>query len=193
MSLRSRILVSIACLSVTAGAHASTFGLAGSVGATPTFSISSTGLTATYSSPAGNGFVVQNTTGLLSFNTALLDNNFFGTDPLTISFSSPISGTILIPFAILDSYSTTDSLTVTANTGQRTGFLASPDSLPLGEPEGLATFSVSTPITSLTLSSAEAFAIGDVSTAVAATPEPTSLVLLVTGMAGVVLSRRRAR
>ena len=134
--------------------------------------------------------MVQNTAGLLTFNTALLDNNFFGSDPLTISFSTPVSGTILIPFAFLDSYSTTDSLTVTANTGQTAGFLATPDGLPLGEPEAIANFSLRVPVTSLTLSGTNAFAIGDVST-VAATPEPGSIVLLATGLAAIATRRRR--
>ncbi len=192
MSLRSLILTSMAALAVSASANASTFGLESSIGATPTFSITSGGVTATYTSPAGNGFAVQDTTGLLTFNTALLDSNFFGTDPLTISFSTPISGTILIPFAVLDSYSRTDSLTVTANTGQTTGFLASPDGLALGEPEAIARLSLTAPITSVTLSGTNAFAIGDVST-VAATPEPTSIVLLATGLVGIVLRRRRAQ
>ena len=193
MSLRSLILASTAVLAFSASAQASTFGLASSLGATPTFSITSGGTTATYTSPAGNGFAVQNTAGLLSFSTALLDNNFFGSDSLTISFSTSISGTILIPFAILDSYGTTDSLTMIANTGQMASFLASPDGLSLGEPEAIASFSLSAPATSVTLNSTNAFAIGDVSTTVAATPEPASIVLLATGLAGMVVRRRRSR
>ena len=190
MSFRSLVCCSIAALAVSASAHASTFGLEGSVGATPTFSITSGSTTATYSSPAGNGFAVQDTTGLLSFATALLDNNFFGEDPLTISFSAPVSGTIVIPFAFFDSGSTTDLFTVTANTGQTASFLGTPDALPLGEPEGIARFSLTGPVTSITLNGTEAFGIGDVST-VAAAPEPTSLVLMATGLTGLVLRLRR--
>jgi hypothetical protein len=136
--------------------------------------------------------MVQNTAGLLTFNTALLDDNFFGSDPLTISFSMPVSGTISIPFAILDSYGMTDSLTLTTNTGQMASFLGSPDGLALGEPEGTARFSLTSAITSFTLNSNNAFAIGDVST-VAATPEPASIVLLATGLAGMVMRRRRGQ
>ncbi len=190
MSFRSLMLPSIAALSIAASAHAATFGLENSIGAMPTFSINSSGVTATYTSVAGNGFVVQDTTGLLTFSTALVDNNFFGTDPLTISFSAPISGTVLIPFAFLDSYGVTDALTVTANTGQTASYLATPDGLPLGKPEAVASFSLTAPASSLALSGPAAFAIGDVST-VAATPEPASIVLLITGTAGMLWRRRR--
>ena len=189
MSIRPLVLTSVAAVALCAGAHATTFGLESSLGATPTFSVSSGGNTATFSSPAGNGFQVQNTAGLLTFNPALLDSNFFGSDPLTITFSTPISGaTLVIPFAFLDSYSTTDSLSVLTNTNQAATFLAVPDGLALGEPEGTATINLAVPTTSVTLSGQEAFAIGDVSTV---TPEPSTLVLLATGLAGLAMRRRR--
>lgn len=191
MSLRSVLITSMTALAVSVGAHATTFGLAGSIGKTPTFSITSGGITATYASPAGNGFQVQNTSGLLTFNTALLDNNFFGTDSLTIAFSAPISGTLYIPFAILDSYGLSglpDSLTLTTNLGQTGTFLGTQDGLALGEPEGTASFLLASPTSSVTLTSANAFAIGDVSTV---TPEPSSVVLLATGLVGIVGRLRR--
>ncbi len=192
MSIRPLILTSVAALALTASAYASpsTFGLAGSVGATPTFSITSPdGLTATYSSPSGNGFQVSDTTGLLSFNTALIDFNFFGSDPLTITFSSPVYS-VDVPFALLDSYSTTDSLTVTANTGQTATFAGVPDGLALGEPEGSADLSFATGATSVTLTGTSAFAVGDV---VATTPEPSSIALLATGLAGLATRLRRRK
>ena len=186
---RSLLLSSVATLALTVGAQASTFGLENSIGATLPFSVTSGGVTATFSSVAGNGFAVQSTSGLLTFDTALLDNNFFGTDPLTITFSSPVTGNVAIPFAFLDAFGTTDALTLTTNTGQALSFLAAPDSLILGEPEGMVNFALLAPATSFALTGPTAFAIGDVS--VAATPEPTSIVLLATGAAGVFLRRRR--
>ncbi len=191
MSIRPLILSSVAALALTASAYASpsTFGLAGSIGQAPTFSITaSTGLTATYSSTAGNMFAVQDTTGLLSFNTALLDNNF-GDDPLTITFSSPIYG-ISLPFAILDAFGSGDSLTVTTNTGQTATFAGVSDGLILQEPEGNVNLSFTLPTTSVTFDGTNAFAIGDV---VSTTPEPSSIALLATGLAGVATRLRRRK
>ena len=192
MSLRSLIFASIAALAVTASAHATTYGLAGSIGATPTFAITSGGNTATFTSTAGNSFLVQSTSGLFSFNTALVDDGSFNSDPLTVSFSNPVSGTISFAFGFEDAFGLfgPDSLTLTTNTGQSATFGSTLDNLILQEPEGFANFSLAGPITSFTLNGTSPFGIGDVTTV---TPEPTSLVLLITGLTGVVGAAFRRR
>jgi hypothetical protein len=191
MLFRTTLLATLAVAGVSVGAHATTYNLSGSTGATPTFSITSGGNTATFTSPAGNAFAVQDTTGLLSFSTALLDSNFFSGDALTITFATPVTNEILIPFAILNSYSTTDALKVTAGAGTVRTFAASPDSLSLGEPEGVIAFVPTNPLTTLTLVSvnaSNAFAIGNITV-----PEPMSLSLLGMGLAGMAALRRKKR
>lgn len=193
MSLRALLMGSIAALSLDISAHASTFAFENNNGATLPLSIKSDGVTATFTSVAGNGYTVGNTNGFFSFNTALEDLNGFASNPLNISFSSPISGTIVIPFGFQDAFGTTlDYLTLVANTGQTFTVLAEPNSFVLAEPEGVAQFSLNAPITSLTLTGSNLdapLAIGDISTAT--TPEPTSIVLLATGLAGMAFRRFR--
>ena len=190
MRFHTTILAGLAATAFTAGAHAATFNLASvAAGTTPTFSITSGGLTATFTSPAGNGFAVQSTGGLFSFGTGLVDNAFFGTDPLTISFSTPVSAEIVIPFAITDFFGpSSDALTATGSNAQSVTFTTSLDTD--GYPEGVIVVLPTSAITSLTLTSAMGedlpFAIGNVTV-----PEPMSITLLGAGLAGLAALRRR--
>ena len=54
-------------------------------------------------------------------------------------------------------------LLLTTSSGQALMFGFTSDGLPLGEPEGLANLTLSAPIRSFTLTSSNAFAIGDIS------------------------------
>lgn len=153
-------------------------------------SITSGGLTATFSSSSGPGtFAVAQPVGLYSFPVALGDYGNFQGDPLTITFSDPVMDRLLIPFGIEEAFATVPAtLVVRANTGQTVTFTTAFNNLISGAPEGVATFTPTSPISSVMLMSSIAYAIASVDL-----PEPMSVVLLGAGLVGLAGLRRRRR
>ena len=173
---------------VTSQAEAVTFSFDASAPTSTPFSLTSGGLTASFSST--DSFQVDATSGLFSFPSGLGDIFSVTGGSLTISFSTPVTQTISIPFGLEDAFSLngSDTLTATANTSQTVTAGTTPNNLPLGEPEGVLFFKPTSAITSLTLTSANPFTIASVSV-----PEPMSLSLVGLGVAGMAALRRRSR
>ena len=188
MSFRMTLLATIGAVAAfAASAQAATFNLANSIGASTPLSITAGGITATFSSASGPGtFSVASTTGLFSFPVGLGDFASFSGDPLTITFSQPVATPVSFRFGVEDAFGSGDTLTLTANTGQTQAFGTSLNNLPFAEPEGSVNFVPSAAVTSLTITSANPFAIGDVNL-----PEPMSITLLGAGLVGLAATRRR--
>ncbi len=194
MTLRSFILAGaalfgaaalIAAPSGPAQAAVTTFGFAGSLGATTNFSVTAGGSTAAFSTTPTGLFSVANS-GFYSFGVGLGDYGSFGGDTLTITFSTPVTQSISIPFGVEDLFGLgPDTLTATGNSQVVT---ATATSGATGVAEGTLFFTPTSAVKTLTLTSANAFAIGSVQV-----PEPMSLSLLGAGLAGVAVTRRKKR
>ena len=162
------------------------------------FSSTSSGLTATFAGSASAGTdafeISYNSTsgpiklysGLtLSFLTTGLDS-IDPSSPLTITFSQSVTA-LSLNFALAES---TGSLSLTTNAG---GSATVVGVVPSGYSyaEGLLTYSGAA-FTIATLSTNDTGLAVDNINATTTVPEPGTLALLVTGLAGIVLRRRRA-
>lgn len=185
-------VAAIAALIATAPVQAApvnvTFGSL--VGSVAPFTVGTGAGAVTFSSTALPGtFLVGSTSGLFSgFSTGLGDFSSFSGDPLTITFGSATTAPLSIAFGIEDAFGSfgSDFLTITPNVGAGQTAPTKLDSLAFAEPEGTAVINAG--VTSFTITSANPFAIGNVTSV----PEPISLSLLAGGLAGVVAFRRRA-
>lgn len=177
-------------------ANSATFAFDNLVNTVTDFSISAGGLTATFASSTGPGtFAVAQPVGQYSFPVALGDYGAFQGDPLTITFSDPVMDTLLIPFGIEQAFATVPAtLVARANTGQTVVFTTAFNNLLSGAPEGVGVFTPTSAVRSVTLTSSLAYAIASVDlqpTDGVLLPEPLSIVLLGTGLAGLLGLRRR--
>lgn len=155
-------------------------------GMTNPLTVPSGGNAITFDSSAGPGtFSVANTGLYSTFGYALGDYLSFSGDPLSISFAAPIS-TLAIGFGVED-IGGFDTLTVTTDTGYVATLSAAPVGA-LGEPEAIGTFSAPAPFTSVTITSANPFAIASLSDV----PEPASIAVVGAGLLGLFGARRRS-
>jgi hypothetical protein len=170
----------------------STFNFTDLSSLTPTpFSDTQKGITATFSSPSDPaGFVVADPS-VFDFQTItgnVLLTNIPGST-LNIGFASPLD-TFSLLFGLAGGPADTLTLTAYLNGSQVGSPVVAGGTIPAGGifPEGSLAFSGDYNSVSIS-SSTDYFAVGDVT----ATPEPTSVVLLATGMLGLASAGYRRR
>ncbi len=192
MSVRPALIATLGALALAAApAHAFTTSFAPYIGTTigtAGLSIPSGDNTLSFSSPAAAGtFSVASTAGLYSFPAGLGDFSSFSGDTLQIGFAQPVSS-VRLSFGLEDAFGLfgSDTLSITSDTGVTGTYGTGLDNLPLRQPEGVAQFNTAAPFSTLTITSANPFAIGSI-----ATPEPMSLAVLSAGLFGLAAARRR--
>lgn len=195
MSFRLVLLVAAAAslASVAPASAAFNVTFASAAGASNPLSITSGNNTLTFDSTVGVGtFTVADSGLYTNFGFGLGDYRSVSGDPLTIEFASPVNG-LSVTFGIedLNGLSGNDVLTFTTNTGFTTTLAGTPSGAAISEPEGTGAFSAPD-FTSVTITSANPFAIGAVSSILASVPEPMSLALIAVGLVSVAGLRRRA-
>jgi hypothetical protein len=168
--------------------------------ATP-FSVTSSGITATFSSPDGPVFFSVDSTGITTtlVGNVAVDPGFIP-HPLDIVFSEPVAS-ITMKFALVLGTPLRSTLSLSAFAGGTGGILLGTASAVGGPapppffPEGVISFAGSIFDAVRLTGDVESFAIDDVRVFSAAeVPEPTSFGLILTGISGaVVLARRNHR
>ena len=198
MSFRLGLLVAAAAslASIASASAAFDITFAGENGATTPFTIASGDNALTFTSAAGAGtFTVANSGLYTGFGLALGDYRSVSGDPLTVSFATPVTS-LGVTFGIedLEGRSGNDVLTFTTNTGFSTTLAGTLNGAAFSVPEGTGGFSAPAAFTSVTITSANPYAIGAVTStpgAPSSVPEPMSLALVGAGLACAVGLRRR--
>ena len=143
----------------------------------------------------GGDFVVSNNlTGLFSFSAGLVDQGVNATstntgDALNLGCATPVQA-VSFQFGIQDIFGLAgnDSITLTDNNGVSKTFNALNDGLFLQNPEGWANFVDAAGFSSVTITAANPYVVGDI-----ATPEPMSVGLLGGGLVALAATRRRRK
>jgi hypothetical protein len=201
--MRSRsILQSLAVLTIASASAAASatfdFETIPQQTATP-FSITSGGITATFSSPDGSVFLSLDSTGLTTTlaGNVVVDPGFLA-HPLDIVFSEPVAS-VTMKFALVLGTPLRSTLLLSAFAGGTAGILVGRASAVGGPapppffPEGVISFGASMFDAVRLTADVETFAIDDVS-AFSSTevPEPTSFALSVTGIGALLALARRS-
>ena len=191
MSFLRPLTVALTLLAAPAGAVTLTFDAAAPTNSPTPFSITQSGLTATFNSPSGGGaFIAEDGSAFSTLGNSVLADDNFTPEELDISFSQSLTR-IAFAFATNDSGSPT-ALTLTATrNGVNVGSVSLTGNIAAsGLPEGALSFTNAlfdaVQITDTDPSNL-GFAIGAVTAQV---PEPSTVLLVAAGLIGLAVRRR---